>query len=314
MCCFSAPTKVFGTQIFARVPRPGSQVLAYRMQYAADKPTAMILPLPIALSAREDSVRFVNLKGYAEFFDALQRGFPEPPPPSGAKGLSAAAIAAAPTLEVHEVGDFVASFVPGLADFRRVDPRFVLSRDVWNRIPAYADYGFAVFQLKSLSGSPHPIAFEFESRLADSIYFPTVHIHDGSVHATDEFDHVLYLQAPSFDARASDYAGPDHADKSTGFVRSESAAKTFVDGPRSEGLVDPNLLVHKTSLHGSMPNTDMVYAFDAGPAPAHGCSRCDVAGASSGRGGLLTGTAGAAAVGLAWVIRRREALRRERGR
>src|SRR5581483_11470974 len=109
-------------------------------------------------------------------------------------------VAAAP-LEVHDVGDYIASFVPTVDDFERLDPRFSISKQVWSAIPAYADYGFAVFQLRELSGSTHPIAFEFQTRLSDALYFPTVHIHDGTVHEKDNFDHVLYLQEEQFDSK-----------------------------------------------------------------------------------------------------------------
>jgi hypothetical protein len=53
MCCFSAPTEVHGTRIFARLTSPHTQALVYQMEYAATKPTAMILPLPVALPAGE---------------------------------------------------------------------------------------------------------------------------------------------------------------------------------------------------------------------------------------------------------------------
>ena len=68
MCCFSAKTEVHGTSIFARLTKPGVQALAYQMTYKAAEPTAMILPLPVALPAREGSVRFVDLRAYPDFF------------------------------------------------------------------------------------------------------------------------------------------------------------------------------------------------------------------------------------------------------
>ncbi len=319
MCCFSAPTHVHGTKIFARLPKAGAQLLAYQMEYRAEKPTAMILPLPVALPAREDSVRFRSLKEYASFFSDLAAAFPVPRA-RAANGAPAAAAAAAPSLVVHEVGDFIASFVPQIRDFARVDRRFVIDKDVWAKIPEYADYGFAVFQLKNLEGTPHPMAFEFDTRLVDRLFFPTVHIHDGSFHPTDTFDHVLYLQAPSFDAKGS----------GDGFVRSAGPAGRYVDASRGAGLVEPDLHVHKTTISGTQPNADRLYAANAvaataatsGVTPpqtaatapaatppsappaggAGGCGRCDVA------AGTATGSFSlplAVMTGLAWVIRRR---------
>ncbi|MBK6692247.1 MAG: hypothetical protein IPG50_08590 [Myxococcales bacterium] len=306
MCCFSAETRVFRTNIFARVIRPGVQSLAYQMTFEAETPTAMILPLPVALPAREDSVRFQNLKPYPDFFSDLARGFPEPPPPSGFAGMRAATAAASQPLAVHEVGDFVASFVPQLRDFERVDPRFVISKDVWSRLPAYADYGFAVFQLKNLAGTPHPMAFEFESRLAGAVFFPTVHIHSGKVFEKDDFDHVLYVQNKNFDARAGSYRGPNAVDDATGLVRSERPAGTFMEDGRAAGLVDPALLVHKATLTGSLPNKDTLYSLSAHAPTSSGCGRCDVTPTFGSTAALPV----AALAGLSWIIRRRA----ERGR
>jgi hypothetical protein len=78
----------------------------------------------------------------------------------------------------------------------RLDARFQLPREVWNALPAYADWGFCVFKLKKqvTPRTMHPMAFEFPRRDPRSLFFPTVHIHDGRVHETATFDHVLYCQ------------------------------------------------------------------------------------------------------------------------
>jgi hypothetical protein len=275
----------------------------------------MILPLPVALPAKEGTVRFKNLKEYPEFFDALTKGFPAPPTRSWSKSVE---VAASATLEVHDVGDFVASFVPKIADFARVDSRFVLAPEVWTKLPAYADYGFAVFQLKELSGSPHPIALEFDSRLPDRLFFPTVHIHDGSVHEKDTFDHVLYAQASAFDARVGDYEGPSSIDRQTGFVRSQGTIGGFADAARAQGLLAPDLLVHKLSLRGLLPNQDTVFGVSAasvgnnassgrdGTGKSGACSRCAAsAGASS-----VPLPVGLTLAGLGWTLLRRNHRRR----
>lgn len=339
MCCFSAKTRVSGTRIFARMTTSGVQALAYQMNYEAAAPTAMILPLPISLPAREDSVRFKNLKEYGGLFAALEAGFPRPEPRPQGRSRAVAVAEGAQPLVVHEVGDFIATFVPSVNDFNRVDARFVLSKQVWSAIPAYADYGFAVFQLKALSGAPHPIAFEFDTRMNSALFFPTVHIHDGTVHARGDFDHALYLQQAAFDARTSaKYEGPDTADRGTGFVRSVGPAKNFVDVGRTAGLVDSNLLVHRVTMRGSLPNKDMIYAFAAdapggAPPPAAagegsgalpasgatpssatpitnggggGCGRCDTSGARASLRAGVWGPGGAVLAALSWLIRRRD--------
>jgi hypothetical protein len=303
MCCFSGNTSVSATRIFARMTRQDAQVLVYQMHYSASTPTAMILPLPVTPPARDNSVRWRNLKEHASFFDNLAGGFPLDSSANDGIFRSKSEAAAARALEVHEVGDFIASFVPKVDDFDRLDPAFSIKKEVWNKIPAYSDYGFAVFQLKQRSGTPHPIAFEFDTRLRDTVYFPTVHIHDGTVHAEDAFDHVLYLQEARFDAKVGRYRGPEKADGSTGFVRSNEKAASFADV--SSGVIDGDLLVHKKIIQGMHPNTDTLIGLV--PAAASlGCDRCQVE--TSTPSGV--GAAPAVLSGLAWVIRRREALRR----
>ncbi len=311
MCCFSTAAEVHGTSIFARFTKPGTQVLVYQMRYSATKPTAMILPLPVAVPSKEDGVRFKSLKEYPTFFEDLARGFPALPSGGLMRSKSAPAVAA-PTLVVHEVGDYVATFVPTIRDFARVDPRFVIAKDVWDRIPVYADYGFAVFQLKELSGTPHPIALELDTRTPDTLFFPTVHIHDGTVHEKDAFDHVLYAQEARFDARAGSYDGPDSVDSRTGFVRSKNAAASFADTAKSQGILDGSLLVHKVTLRGLHPNRDTSFDLSAAglgaTPPASACSRCDVAQGAVLDGAWLPVTATLASLG--WIIRRRDERRR----
>jgi len=40
----------------------------------------------------------------------------------------------------------------------------------------------------------HPMAFWFPRADRDRVFFPTLHVHDGALHATAHFDHVLYAQ------------------------------------------------------------------------------------------------------------------------
>ena len=85
-------------------------------------------------------------------FDDLKKAFPMSmmqPASRGGFGLLAV-VAAPPPLRVHDVGLFEASFVPTLADFERLDPRFRLSPGVWEQLPQYRDWGFAVFKLKKI--------------------------------------------------------------------------------------------------------------------------------------------------------------------
>src|SRR5580698_6782574 len=198
MCCFSLPVKsVSETRIFARPAAEGRQFLAYSMTIEAAQELAMVLPLPVKPESGEHVVNFINLKEYENFFDDLESGFPKPPPPPSERATFTSlgpVPATAAILDVMQVGDFEASFVPRVKDFARLDKRFRLPAGTWEKLPAYRDYGFAVFKLKSGKLRVHPMAFAFPRRDADTLFFPTVHIHDGHVHNKADFDHVLYAQ------------------------------------------------------------------------------------------------------------------------
>ena len=193
MCCFSGPVKsVSNTKIFARPGKGDEQFLVYRMSYQANNSVAMVLPLPVRPGAGEDAVKFIDLKEYPSFFDDLESGFPHEDVVVTARRAAQPACLSfeAPPLAVVQVGDFEASFVPTVKDFSRLDKRFRLPDSAWKALPCYKDFGFAVFKLKPDKQDVHPMAFSFPRRDA-SLFYPTVHIHDGQVHARAKVDHVL---------------------------------------------------------------------------------------------------------------------------
>ena len=235
MCCFSGRvTSVGGTKTFARRGVTGTQLLAYRMQVDAPHELAMILPLPAS------DVQFLDLSDYPELFEHLERGFPQPKSWSLSRG--GIPVQAAAHLPVHRVGSFIASFVPTMADFSRLDPRFRIADDVWPE--RYADFAFAVFQLADVAGgaSIEPMGLSFSSR-QPRLFFPTFHIHDGTAPLEADFDHVLYAQqrvAPR------------------GWETSVSDAREFVDPLRCGHLVDGNRPVFRQELLGTQANRDVV--------------------------------------------------------
>lgn len=154
--------------------------------------------------------------------------------------------AAAPQLVVHEVGDYEASFVPAVADFGRLDPRFRMPPGVWDALPQYADWGFAVFKLKDLAKATtgadvHPMAFELPRRDPSRLFFPTVHVHDGRVHPMAVFDHTLYCQT---------------AHPPRGWTASLGAMGAFVDADRARGVVVAGAPGWALAMRGQRPNED----------------------------------------------------------
>jgi hypothetical protein len=196
MCMFTKSVSlVANTSIFARSCAAGRQVLVYSMTMDADADLAMILPLPVEPGIGEPDVRFIDLSSYTEFFDDLAKavtiGHSNCRSPTRPERTSRE-----PTLLVRDVGSLEASFAPTRADLDRLDPRFRLQPKVWRKLPGYKDFGFAVFKLRPGLKHIHPMALEFPSRDPESLFFPTVHVHDGgTVPPSADFDHKLYFQS-----------------------------------------------------------------------------------------------------------------------
>jgi len=237
MCMFSGEVQdVAGTSIFVRRTSRTGQVLVYSMNYQADAELAMILPLP-SLGAGEEAVTFIDLSGYPRFFEDMDKGFQ-----AFSLGPRSRSFPEEPPLKVHEVGSFEASWVPTLADFSRLDSRFRLPTEIWEQLPQYADYGFAVFKLKAGEKKIHPMAFEFQTRERHRLFFPTVHVHEGSVERVAHFDHALYCQSESPEA---------------GWMSSEIPASSFLKVDQSKGLLLADQWVFKKSVQGPKENEDL---------------------------------------------------------
>jgi hypothetical protein len=272
MCCFSQSVEqVSNTNVFARSTN-GKQFLVYSMAYAAAEDLAMVLPLPVSPHRAEDAVRFINLERYPSFFNRMKLSFInfDELTLSLARGP---AVAEGPLLQVHQLGSFEASFVPQLDDFDRLDAGFRIPRGVWDRLPEYHDYGFAVFKLKgdkpiepqSLSRleylrakfrrkppdpapTPrlvHPMAFEFPRRNREVLYFPTLHVHDRSVHLSAQFDHILYCQPD-----------PGMKEYLEGWEEAFVAPTRTMEIDLTEGIVDPHVRCWRRSLVGMLENRD----------------------------------------------------------
>jgi hypothetical protein len=246
MCCFSRPVQdVSNTKIFARMGTGVDQFIAYAMNLSANEELSMVLPIPVVPGSGEKAVKFINLEKYPALFDDLWKGFPAPPMSRGGAGPFAAAAEPPKTkLEVQSVGAFDASFVPTIADFSRLDERFRLPEGVWKKLPGYASFGFAVFKLKSVHGPVHPMAFSFPSSMPQSLFFPTLHIHDGKIHEQEEFDHTLYCQGSGINV--------------ANWQESPGIAVQFVKCGRTQGIVSPQHHVYRRQMHGSQENGDVL--------------------------------------------------------
>lgn len=263
MCCFSLPVRmVSSTHIFARPLDGGRQLLVYGMTIEISEDVAMILPIPVPPGSPEDAVKFVDLSGCPTFFEEIDRLFPSAVAVAGPTFGTQSRGAPQANLVVHDVGDFEASFVPTPSDFARLDARFRLPSAVWDQLPRYQDWGFCVFKLKT-KGRPssffglfkgkvegetrkvHPMAFEFPRSDTSALFFPTVHVHDGEVHPTANFDHALYCQ--------TDRAWEPLMD----WQRSKAKSDALM-GARE--WMAPETWLYKRTLAGEHPNRDTYLA------------------------------------------------------
>lgn len=248
MCCFSGKVDVVAdTNIFARASKLGRQFLVYSMSFKSGADVAMILPIPTPKGSAEDAVKFISLQKYDAFFADLRSGFPVPkdksPPDRGGKKDGPPPNA----LVVVEVGDFVASFVPTVKDFDRLDKQFRLPAGVWDKLPQYKEWGFAVFKLKKPEkgqSKVHPMAFEFPRLDKKVLFFPTVHIHDGTVPAKAGFDHALFCQV--------------EGDAPPQWEETPGLAETFVKVKDTAGIVDGNGHVYRKQMRGTFENKDVL--------------------------------------------------------
>lgn len=247
MCIMSQSVRdISGTSIFVSDLGRGIHCTVYEMEVDTDTPVAMILPVPVLQGSGLDALEFVNLQGYPKFFDDMDKLFPEPM--SRAVGV-AGGTRSKGVLKVHDVGDFVASYAPNRSSMLKLDPRFQLKPNIWTSLPDYGNFGFAVFQLKPGLGSKkiHPMAYKYPSEQPNELFFPTVHVHDGS-HAEKlaDFDHKLYFQV-----------SPNFMDVS-GWEKGKISVQTKIDLPLTQGLVRPEASIMRKRVNGKEENADYV--------------------------------------------------------
>jgi hypothetical protein len=232
---------VSATKIFAGSLVDGRQSLIYSMTVTNREPLAMVLPLPVPANGPEDAVEFVNLDGYADLFADLKKAFPD----RSIRPLGRSFGPPQNSLVVHEVGAFVASYVPHSRDFARLDPRFRLPANILGVLPHYEDWGFAVFQLApGKQKQIHPMAMKFPRRMPGSLFFPLTHVHDGKLPAQAQFDHALYAQVSPLMATLLEWDS------------SQDVLGSFIDASRVHGLIDPAAPGSAKTIFGPANNHD----------------------------------------------------------
>lgn len=259
MCVFSgAVQSVSKTRIFGRLDDAGWQYLVYQMEFSADDEVAMILPFP---ADRTGKPEFINLEKIPGFFKGLDKAFPQPRMRSTRGGMMTKGMSFSAPLEVHNVGAFEGSFVPTIDDFGRLDKRFRLPEATLESMKKlYQEFSFAVFKLKAGTNQKvHPMAFKFPSAQLDRVFFPTIHVHDGTLPKYERFDHSFYIQVPESKLQQEitlwEETRPSHTE-----VSPESLIASIPDRLRDalQGVVtDARGL--KMTMHGRFENVDIPF-------------------------------------------------------
>ncbi len=248
MCIFTGEIDyVTSTRIFSRLEL-NRQAIIYDMYLSTDVETAMVLPIPVVPGQDDNIVEFVDLSDYDHIFQDIDDLFPISRRPVA----MAASLGATLSLEVVQVGVFEASYVPMPKDFTRLDSRFRLNPDFFQKMPEYKDYGFVVFQLKPGQSHVHPMAFWFPTRDTSRLFFPTVHMHDGEAHDYEEFNHILYAQGV-----IPKHPGLNLTNKVAG------GEKIRVITNNSKGLVSSESEIYKQSLSGNLENKDIWFQLNS---------------------------------------------------
>jgi hypothetical protein len=190
MCIIlSTVDKVANTKIYVSPDKENKrQLTVYSNEVATKEENAMILPVP-----NPETIELLDLSNYPKFFEDCEACFTRVPTLSLRSFQPMNAYAS--LLPVFQVGSYLASIVPSLYDFSRVN------RDVFD----YGDdlirvleknykegFGFILCVLKKGSHTYHPFAYTHDIQTPNRLFIPTRHYHPGESNSTADWDHIIY--------------------------------------------------------------------------------------------------------------------------
>ncbi len=133
---------------------------------------AIILPCPYP-----ETIEFISLENFKKFFTTCEKLF----------------LMAPETLFVQQLGSYIATVVPSISDFSKLDEKFVVTQDCLNLLrDEYfgKNMGFIVCQLMEGAQNYHP--FGYSHKLPPKLFLPTKH-YNGERKAFEKFNHNIYV-------------------------------------------------------------------------------------------------------------------------
>ncbi len=247
MGIFSTPVRVASTINFFARASADHQFLACNFRYEAATPVTLILPLPTPPDAPANSVRFINLSGYDDFFRDMRRGFPDLTSETSKQSFTDRLREKVRDWLDLDTTQIEFAFFPNRSVLAEMREHWPVSDAVWTALEPYATCGLVGLKLEAGANRLPPIAFEFPRRNRTELTFPTAH---NLPHASaTTIRQALYAQTSnrSPEWRLSTGADDDRPLRARDFVKVE----------RTLGLIKPNQPIVSQRLSGASDNIDV---------------------------------------------------------
>lgn len=212
MCIISLTVEsVNATKIFSCFTDDESrQFVVYSNEVSTNaKNNMMILPVP-----HPSSVELIDLSHYPSFFQDCEKNFVKYRPPHlyASRSLTASLnYSERPPLPIFNVGSYIASIVPSVYDFDRLNPyMFPVSSDLRATLQQEytSEFGFICCRLKQGRHTYHPFAYSHAKHSGGLMFLPTFHYHPHNSsydsHIGADWDHVIYTVGTDLDSTRND--------------------------------------------------------------------------------------------------------------
>lgn len=214
MCIISdVVNKVAKTKILVGLDKTQTKQITIYSNYVDNEveTNAMILSV-----LNPKTVQFIDLSKYTNFFDTVDKMFPQMTTNSYSKGITLGYNTKSAALPIFNVGSYKVSLAMNTNDLMHIDKsEFTISNQCIDMLKSsYADYGFIICKLTKGKEEYHPIAYS-NTISNNHIFIPTRHYHEHQSHnnldnfsmfkpfgtnnltnlntSDEDWDHLIYL-------------------------------------------------------------------------------------------------------------------------